>query len=250
RYTVASRIESTSGLKSVGMACDTEGPGGLARSSPPAPTRGVAAPAEPPNPLAYEVLRPQAAVVKRPPPPLAREGGRPHVAARLSLPMTTSPEFSFPVNELEPGGKSFQLPVRAAWLRGALEGTSIGAPERDGELELRLSRSGTDVVVRGALSSELAVPRSHGRARSRRDQRPGRTQGGWLPRWGPRTERQERQKAQGRRRPRCRRSDFGRGRRHPLRRGPSGARRARARRAFAGDSDDPLVFRGLPGYQP
>jgi|CZKU01.1.fsa_nt_gi uncharacterized protein len=72
--------------------------------------------------------------------------------------MTTSPEFSFPVNELDPGGKSFQLPVRAAWLRGALEGTSIGAPERDGELELRLSRSGTDVVVRGALSSELVVP--------------------------------------------------------------------------------------------
>jgi uncharacterized protein len=72
--------------------------------------------------------------------------------------MTSSPEFSFPVNELDPGGKRFHLPLRAAWLRGALEGTNIGASESDGDLDLRLSKSGTDVVIRGSLSSMLVVP--------------------------------------------------------------------------------------------
>jgi uncharacterized protein len=70
----------------------------------------------------------------------------------------TTPEFSIPTSELDAGGKSFRFPVRAAWLRGALEGTDIGASERDGELELRLSKSGTDVVLRGSLSAELVVP--------------------------------------------------------------------------------------------
>ena len=70
----------------------------------------------------------------------------------------TSPEFSFPVNELDPGGKQFKLPIRAAWLRGALEGTEIGASQGDGTLDVRLSKSGPDVVVRGSLAAELLVP--------------------------------------------------------------------------------------------
>jgi uncharacterized protein len=70
----------------------------------------------------------------------------------------STPEFSFPVNELDAGGKHFHLPVRAAWLRGALEGTDVGAAQGDGELDLRLSKSGPDVVVRGALSADLTVP--------------------------------------------------------------------------------------------
>jgi uncharacterized protein len=70
----------------------------------------------------------------------------------------TSSEFSFPVNELDPGGKSFRLPVRAAWLRGALEDTNVQPSERDGDLELRLSKSGVDVVVRGNLAADLLVP--------------------------------------------------------------------------------------------
>jgi uncharacterized protein len=66
-------------------------------------------------------------------------------------------EFSFPVHDLDVSGKRFRLPVRSTWLRGVLEGTEIGAPERDGELDLRLSRSGPDVVVRGTLAAELLV---------------------------------------------------------------------------------------------
>jgi uncharacterized protein len=70
----------------------------------------------------------------------------------------TPPEFSFPVSNLDAGGKSFQLPIRTAWLRGVLEGTAVEASEHDGELDVRLSKSGTDVVVRGTLAADLIVP--------------------------------------------------------------------------------------------
>ena len=69
-----------------------------------------------------------------------------------------SPEFSFPASNLDAAGKHFHLPVRAGWLRGVLEGTAIGPSERDGELDVRLSKSGTDVVVRGTLAADLVVP--------------------------------------------------------------------------------------------
>jgi uncharacterized protein len=70
----------------------------------------------------------------------------------------TAPEFAFPVNELDAGGKHFQLPLRAAWHRGALEDTQVTASERDGELDVRLSKSGVDVVIRGTLAADLVVP--------------------------------------------------------------------------------------------
>ena len=70
----------------------------------------------------------------------------------------TSAEFSFPTSNLDAGGKQFRLPVRASWLRGVLEGTSIETSGRDGELDVRLSKSGVDVVVRGTLAAELIVP--------------------------------------------------------------------------------------------
>jgi uncharacterized protein len=69
-----------------------------------------------------------------------------------------APEFSFPINELDAGGKEFRLPIRAAWLRGTLEETEVRASDRDGELDVRLSKSGPDVVVRGTIAAELLVP--------------------------------------------------------------------------------------------
>jgi uncharacterized protein len=50
------------------------------------------------------------------------------------------------------------MPIRAAWLRGTLEETEVHAADRDGELDVRLSRSGTDVVVRGTVAADLVVP--------------------------------------------------------------------------------------------
>jgi uncharacterized protein len=67
-------------------------------------------------------------------------------------------EISIPVRDLDAAGKPYRFPVRSAWLRGALEGTDVRAADDDGTLELRLSKSGTDVVVRGALQASVVVP--------------------------------------------------------------------------------------------
>src|SRR5437868_10119069 len=67
-------------------------------------------------------------------------------------------EFSVPIHDLDAGGREFRFPVRAAWLRGALEGTGVTPGDRDGEVAVRLSKSGNDVVVRGKLRAELRVP--------------------------------------------------------------------------------------------
>ena len=67
-------------------------------------------------------------------------------------------EFAIPVRDLDAAGKPFRFPVRGAWLRAAFEGTEAQATGGDGELDVRLSRSGTDVVVHGRLRAELQVP--------------------------------------------------------------------------------------------
>jgi uncharacterized protein len=67
-------------------------------------------------------------------------------------------EFAIPVRDLDAAGKPFRFPVRAAWLRGAFEGTDLRPYGADGELDLRLSKSGTDVVVRGHLKVDVTVP--------------------------------------------------------------------------------------------
>lgn len=67
-------------------------------------------------------------------------------------------EFGVPIHDLDAGGREFRFPVRAAWLRGALEGTGVTPGDRDGEVAVRLSKSGNDVVVRGKLRAELRVP--------------------------------------------------------------------------------------------
>lgn len=70
----------------------------------------------------------------------------------------SSPELSVSVRDLDAAGKAFRFPVRAAWIRGAVEDTDVTASERDGELDVRLSKSGHDVVVRGTLDVELVLP--------------------------------------------------------------------------------------------
>jgi uncharacterized protein len=69
-----------------------------------------------------------------------------------------SPEFSIAARDLDAAGRSLRFVVRASWIRGALEGTDVGAAGPDGELEIRASKSGTDVVVRGMLRAELTAP--------------------------------------------------------------------------------------------
>ncbi len=68
------------------------------------------------------------------------------------------PELSVPARDLDAAGQAFRLPLRAAWIRGAVEGTDVSASDGDGLLEVRLSKSGNDVVLRGTLTAELVVP--------------------------------------------------------------------------------------------
>jgi len=68
------------------------------------------------------------------------------------------PEFRVPLAELDAAGKDYQFPVRATWVRGALEGNEATTAGGDGQLEVRLSRSGNDVVILGNLRFELVAP--------------------------------------------------------------------------------------------
>ncbi|HWL87939.1 MAG TPA: DUF177 domain-containing protein [Polyangiaceae bacterium] len=68
------------------------------------------------------------------------------------------PEFRVPVSELDTAGKDYHFPVRANWVRGALEGSEATTAGDDGTLDVRLSRSGKDVVVHGRVRAELVAP--------------------------------------------------------------------------------------------
>jgi uncharacterized protein len=69
-----------------------------------------------------------------------------------------SHEFSIPIADLDVSGREVQFPVRAAWIRGALEESDATAAGTDGHLDVRVSKSGNDVVVRGHLTADLSVP--------------------------------------------------------------------------------------------
>ena len=67
-------------------------------------------------------------------------------------------EFEISVSDFDSAGKDYVFPVRAAWLRGVFEGTEIRSGGSDGEVSVRVSRSGTDVVVHGHLHADLVMP--------------------------------------------------------------------------------------------
>jgi uncharacterized protein len=66
-------------------------------------------------------------------------------------------EFSIPIADLDAAGREYTFPVRAAWVRGALEGCDATTSGKDGSLELRVSKSGNDVVVHGHVKAELSA---------------------------------------------------------------------------------------------
>ena len=67
-------------------------------------------------------------------------------------------EFTISTGDLDSGGRRYVFPIRANWMRGALEEHEATAGGPDGELEIRASKSGTDVVIHGTLNAVLAVP--------------------------------------------------------------------------------------------
>jgi uncharacterized protein len=72
--------------------------------------------------------------------------------------VSKSHEFSIPASELDAGGKDYDFTLRAAWIRGALEGHEATAAGNDGKLTLRASKSGNDVVLHGQLTADLELP--------------------------------------------------------------------------------------------
>ena len=67
-------------------------------------------------------------------------------------------EFTIPVSELDAAGRSYHFPIRAAWVRGALEDHEATSSGADGKLDVRVSKSGNDVVVHGTMKAELSMP--------------------------------------------------------------------------------------------
>ncbi len=69
-----------------------------------------------------------------------------------------SPELCIPIHDLDAAGRHFSFTIPSGWIRGVLEGTGVSAAGPDGDLDVRASKSGSDVVIRGVLSAELSVP--------------------------------------------------------------------------------------------
>jgi uncharacterized protein len=72
--------------------------------------------------------------------------------------MSADHEFIIRTLDLDAGGKDFSFEIRSPWIRGVLEDHEAKATDRDGKLEVRASKSGTDVVVHGTLDASLIVP--------------------------------------------------------------------------------------------
>jgi uncharacterized protein len=67
-------------------------------------------------------------------------------------------EFEVPAKDLDAGGKDYDFVLRAAWIRGILEGDEATTDGTDGSLRVRLSKSGNDVVAHGKLHASLTIP--------------------------------------------------------------------------------------------
>ena len=68
-----------------------------------------------------------------------------------------TPSFVVSASELDAGGKEYTRAIPNAWLKSMFE-ESDALPLGDGELEVRLSKSGTDVVVHGHAKTDVELP--------------------------------------------------------------------------------------------
>lgn len=66
-------------------------------------------------------------------------------------------ELTIHAADLEHGPKDYTFPLRAAWIRGALEDHDATTDGTDGRLEVRASKSGPDVIVTGHLEAALST---------------------------------------------------------------------------------------------
>lgn len=67
-------------------------------------------------------------------------------------------ELVIAVHDLDAGGKHVVFALRPAFLRGLLEGHDATPTGAEGLLDVRVSKTGSDVVVHGRLRAELEAP--------------------------------------------------------------------------------------------
>lgn len=68
-----------------------------------------------------------------------------------------APQFTVSVHDIDAGGlaRSFELPL--PWLQRAFEDTDVSATA-PGHADVRLSKTGHDIIVRGKVTGEISVP--------------------------------------------------------------------------------------------
>jgi uncharacterized protein len=69
-----------------------------------------------------------------------------------------APLFSFPVADLEHGDREIEAEIPIEWLRTAFVGTEALPRDRPGRLEVTLSKSGKDVMIRGRAEAYVVMP--------------------------------------------------------------------------------------------
>ena len=67
------------------------------------------------------------------------------------------PTFTVSASELDAGGKEYQRAVPHAWLEAAFA-DSEATPLGEGAVDVRLSKSGSDVIVHGKVKADVEVP--------------------------------------------------------------------------------------------
>jgi uncharacterized protein len=68
-----------------------------------------------------------------------------------------TPEFTVPINDLDAGGREFRFALSVEWMRQVFQG-QVDPAGPDGVFEVRVSKSGQDVVVHGTLRAQLVAP--------------------------------------------------------------------------------------------
>lgn len=69
----------------------------------------------------------------------------------------TKPEHLLEVHDLDAAGKTYSSDLEVAWVTRALDGCDA-VPAGPGHVDVRFSKSGDDVVVRGRVKVPLSVP--------------------------------------------------------------------------------------------
>jgi uncharacterized protein len=69
-----------------------------------------------------------------------------------------SAKFLLDLQNLDAAGKHLRASITPTWLRGALEGCDVGSGEEEGLVDVRYSRSGTDLIIHGKVKATVVVP--------------------------------------------------------------------------------------------